>query len=172
MSIKENVRIFSKLGYEYIRYDPRTYLFQKKRTGTPLEIFKRDLKTIKAAGMGIEEFHHYKIDFRNLKKNLKVYLAAMKLAKVKNFVFHANKNNLTNAKELNKIIKILKNNNINFCIENECLCITTPDKMAKALEKMPDAKICLDIGHSFMTGIDPYEFYKRFKNKIIVFKNK
>ncbi len=174
IGMKNNIRILNKLGYKQIRYDPNTAIYKIVREGTPLEIFKRDLEVVKEAGMSIEEFHCYALDFKTFNERFEDMLEMMKLAEVKYYVQHISEDMLKHAEEMNKLIQKLKDNKIHFCAENEfvwegfsAVCVSI-EKIDEVLEKFPEAKFCLDTGHSFKIGIEPYELYKRYKDKIKV----
>ncbi|MBW3004914.1 sugar phosphate isomerase/epimerase [Candidatus Woesearchaeota archaeon] len=174
IGMKNNIRILSKLGYKMIRYDPNTAIYKTVREGTPLEIFKRDLKVVTEAGMSIEEFHCYALDFKTFRERFEDLLEMMRLAEVSYYVQHISEDMLKNAEELNKLIKKLKENKIHFCIENEFVwegfssVCTSIEKIEEVLKIFPEASFCLDTGHSFKIGVDPHEFYKRCKEKIKV----
>jgi len=46
IGMENNIRILNKLGYKQIRYDPNVAIYKVVREGTPLEIFKKDLKVL------------------------------------------------------------------------------------------------------------------------------
>ncbi|MBW2986497.1 sugar phosphate isomerase/epimerase, partial [Candidatus Woesearchaeota archaeon] len=163
LSIKQNVAIFSNLGYKQIRYDPNTTIFRKARTGTPLESFKKDFEAVQKVGMSIEEFHSYAVAFDEFKKRVDVYIEMMTLADVKFYVQHMSEEMTQHKDELNEIIKRFKDAGIYFCVENEFVFEgfsaynVNFEVMDSILKTFPDAKVCLDIGHAFMVGIEPYE---------------
>ncbi|MBD3304372.1 TIM barrel protein [Candidatus Woesearchaeota archaeon] len=174
IDMKNNIRILNKLGYKMIRYDPNTTIYKMVRDGAPLEIFKRDLEVVKDAGMSIEEFHCYGLDFRTFSGRFNDMLEMMKLAEVRYYVQHITEDMINHKEEMNKLIKKLKENNIYFCIENEfvwegfsAVC-TSIEKIEEVLKIFPEVLFCLDTGHAFKTGIDPYEYYKKFRGKIKV----
>jgi len=174
IGMKHNVRILNKLGYKMIRYDPNTTIYRMVREGTPLEIFKRDLKVVEDAGMSIEEFHCYGLDFKTFRERFDDVLEMMKLAKVRHYVQHISEDMLKHKEEMNKLINKLKENNIHFCIENEfvwegfsAVC-TSIEKTDELLKIFPEALFCLDTGHAYKTGVDPCEYYKKFKDKVKV----
>lgn len=174
IGIKDNIRILKKLGYKQIRYDPNTAIYRKIREGTPLEIFKRDFKVVSDADLSIEEFHCYGLDFKIFSERFDDLLEMMKLAEVTHYVQHISEDMVKHSEKMNQLIRRLKDNNIHFCIENEfvwegfsAFC-TSIEKIDEALKIFPEAKFCLDTGHAFKIGIDPYELYKRYKDKIEV----
>ena len=144
------------------------------REGSPLECFKRDLKVVKEAGMSIEEFHCHNMDFRTFSRRFGDLLEMMRLAEVNFLVQHVSEDMIKHAEEMNKLIKRLKENKIYFCIENEFVfddfpsVCTSLEKMGELLGLFTEAKVCLDTGHAFRIGVDPYDFYKRYKDKIKV----
>jgi endonuclease IV len=172
--MENNIRILKKLGYKMIRYDPNTAIYRMVRAGTPLEIFKRDLEVVTDAGMSIEEFHCYAFDFKTFSERFDDLLEMMKLAEVRHYVQHISRDMLAHKEEMNELIKRLKENKIHFCIENEfvwegfsAVC-TSIEKTEEVLKTFPEAMFCLDTGHAFKTGVDPYEYYKRFQEKVQV----
>lgn len=174
IGMENNVRILNKLGYRQIRYDPTAAIYKMVREGSPLECFKRDLKVVKEAGMSIEEFHCHWLDFKTFSERFEDILEMMRLAEVNYFVQHISEDMIKHAEEMNALIKRLKENKIFFCIENEfvwegfpSVCISF-EKIDEVLKIFPEAMFCLDTGHAFKIGIDPYEFCKRYKDKIKV----
>jgi len=172
--MKNNIRILGKLGYKQIRYDPNVAIYMIVREGAPLEIFKKDLAIVTGAGMSIEEFHCYALDFKTFNERFEDVLEMMRLAEVRYYVQHISEDMLNHAEEMNRLIKKLKDNKIHFCVENEfvlegfsAVC-TSFEKIDKVLEIFSEAMFCLDTGHAFKIGIEPYEFYKRYKEKIKV----
>ncbi|MBW3002452.1 sugar phosphate isomerase/epimerase [Candidatus Woesearchaeota archaeon] len=174
IGMKNNIRILKKLGYKMIRYDPNTTIYKMVREGTCLEIFKRDFEIVKKAGMSIEEFHCYALDFKTFNERFNDVLEMMRLADVNYYVQHITEDMIKHKDEMNNLIKILKDNNIFFCIENEfvwegfsAVC-TSIEKIDEVLKIFPEAMFCLDTGHAYKIGVDPYELYKRYKEKIKV----